>query len=470
MNIIYLRKSREDINKEDSLENHRTILTNLCNNKGWEYTIFEEIGTSDSLEQRTEINKVIKLIKAGKVKRIICMALDRLSRNQFDSAFIQKILMEHNVEVITPSKNYNLNDDSDILLSSFENIISAQEYRLIKKRLAIGKQINAEKGKVTSGIPPIGYKKDKNINKVVVDEEGKKIYRFIVEKFLTGEYSTHTLATEFNKRFVGNRNKPANNSRIYKILTNRFYLGYVKFKGEWYKGEHEPLITLEEFKKIEDLLKGRSKIKKRAGYSKIKKLSQICKCDLCGHTLTVKKGDSENIIRCWYVYPDGSRCKFSTVKENLVLDNLNYALDIQMKTLEDIYLNKNNDNRNNIINQLQKEINDNKSLIDRLKIKKKNTISLAQEGILDLATTKDELSKFDLEIKQLEEDIELLEQQLSYSNIDTKEQYEKFKDLYENLKLTEDIETYNTILRKIVKRIDLHHLKKQDVSINIEFL
>ena len=83
---------------------------------------------------------------------------------------------------------------------------------------------------------------------------------------------------------------------------------------------------------------------------------------------------------------------------------------------------------------------------------------------------KDELSKFDLEIKQLEEDIELLEQQLSDSTIDTKEQYEKFKELYENLKSTEDIETYNTILRKIVKRIDLHHLKKQDVSINIEFL
>ncbi len=39
MNIIYLRKSREDINKDDSLENHRTILTSLCKNKGWEYNI-----------------------------------------------------------------------------------------------------------------------------------------------------------------------------------------------------------------------------------------------------------------------------------------------------------------------------------------------------------------------------------------------------------------------------------------------
>lgn len=31
--IIYLRKSREDINKEDSLANHRKILTSLCKSK-----------------------------------------------------------------------------------------------------------------------------------------------------------------------------------------------------------------------------------------------------------------------------------------------------------------------------------------------------------------------------------------------------------------------------------------------------
>ena len=470
MNIIYLRKSREDINKEDSLENHRTILTNLCKNKGWEYTIFEEIGTSDSLEQRTEINKVIKLINEGKVKRVICMALDRLSRNQFDSAFIQKLLMEHNVEVITPSKNYNLNDDSDILLSSFENIISAQEYRLIKRRMAIGKEVKAKQGKITSGVPPLGYKKDKNINKVLVDEEGKKKYRFLVEKFLTGEYSTHTLAIEFNKRFVGNRGKLSNNSRIYKILTNRFYLGYVKFKGKWYEGEHEPLITLEEFKQIENLLKGKSLIKKREGYIEVKKLSQICKCALCGHTLTIKKDKYGNVARCWYVYPDGTRCKFSSVKEDLILDNLNYALDTQIKILEQAYLNKDNDNRNIIINQLQEQIEDNKLLIDRLNIKKNNTISLAQEGIIDLATTKEELNKFNLEIKNLEENIELLKDKIENNNIDNKQRYESFKEVYDTLKNTVDVETYNTILRKIIKKIEIHHLKKQDVNINIEFL
>lgn len=470
MNIIYLRKSREDINKEDSLENHRTILTNLCKNKGWEYTIFEEIGTSDSLEQRTEINKVIKLINEGKVKRVICMALDRLSRNQFDSAFIQKLLMEHNVEVITPSKNYNLNDDSDILLSSFENIISAQEYRLIKRRMAIGKEVKAKQGKITSGVPPLGYKKDKNINKVLVDEEGKKKYRFLVEKFLTGEYSTHTLAIEFNKRFVGNRGKLSNNSRIYKILTNRFYLGYVKFKGKWYEGEHEPLITLEEFKQIENLLKGKSLIKKREGYIEVKKLSQICKCALCGHTLTIKKDKYGNVARCWYVYPDGTRCKFSSVKEDLILDNLNYALDTQIKILEQAYLNKDNDNRNIIINQLQEQIEDNKLLIDKLNTKKNNTISLAQEGIIDLATTKEELNKFNLEIKNLEENIELLKDKIENNNIDNKQRYESFKEVYDTLKNAVDVETYNTILRKIIKKIEIHHLKKQDVNINIEFL
>ena len=128
-------------------------------------------------------------------------------------------------------------------------------------------------------------------------------------------------------------------------------MGYFKFKGEWYEGEHEPLITLEDFKQIENLLKGKSLIKKREGYIEVKKLSQICKCALCGHTLTIKKDKYGNVARCWYVYPDGTRCKFSSVKEDLILDNLNYALDTQIKILEQAYLNKDNDNRN-IINLL----------------------------------------------------------------------------------------------------------------------
>ena len=43
LNVIYLRKSREDVTKEDSLENHRIVLTNLCKSKNWEYVIFEEM-------------------------------------------------------------------------------------------------------------------------------------------------------------------------------------------------------------------------------------------------------------------------------------------------------------------------------------------------------------------------------------------------------------------------------------------
>ena len=34
---------------------------------------------------------------------------------------------------------------------------------------------------------------------------------------------------------------------VLKVLRNRFYLGYVKFDGKEFKGQHEPIISEELF-------------------------------------------------------------------------------------------------------------------------------------------------------------------------------------------------------------------------------
>ena len=123
-----------------------------------------------------------------------------------------------------------------------------------------------------------------------------------------------------------------------------------------------------------------------------------------------------------------------------------------------------------MVNQLQEQIMNNQTFINKLNTKKNNTIILAQEGILDMLTTKEEINKFNLEIKNLEEEIELLQGKLNHINIDIKEQHKSFKELYDALNKTEDIETYNKILREVVKKIEIGHVKKQDVNIDIEFL
>ena len=127
--FVYLRKSREDTDKKDTLENHRKILIDLCNQNNWSYEIFEEIESSNSLENRTEIKRMLQLIEQGKCKRVVTMAIDRLSRNKIDSAIIEEILVKNKVPLVTPNNTFNWDNESDFMLSDFESLIARSEYR-----------------------------------------------------------------------------------------------------------------------------------------------------------------------------------------------------------------------------------------------------------------------------------------------------------------------------------------------------
>ena len=471
MNVIYLRKSREDLNNEDTLKKHRSILVELCDKNNWSYTIFEEIGSSDSLDTRTEINKVIELAKEGKVRNVICMDLDRLSRNTYHSTFIQKIFRENNVKIVTPTKTYDLNNDNDILFSELQNVISAQEYRLIKKRMAIGKERGAKEGNLVGGEPPLGYYYDRNDRVVKIDEEKGKIYRWLVDKFLSGEYSTRTLSIEFNKYYVSKRGNKINCSSLHRILTNRFYLGEIKFKGEWYKGKHEPLLTIEEYEQIQNQLKGRRTIPKRQGYKEIKPLTQIVKCGYCGHTLTVTKDKRYgHFLRCWHIdNVTGTRCEQKSTKESIVLEILDNEIRSYMDDLRSAINNGGTEYQDEKIKRLQNEIEDITKSISKLETKKENTILMTQEGILSLSKCKEELDKISKDINMFNENKQLLQKEISSFNKDYEKELIRFEEVYDALKDATS-EEFNSLIRTLVNRITLKKEDRYTLEVDIQFI
>ena len=81
------------------------------------------------------------------------------------------------------------------------------------------------------------------------------------ELMLTGTYSpqkilgiaTHEwgLRTKQRKRIGGN---PLTLSAVYRILTSPFYAGILEYDGRNYPGKHVPMVTLEEFERVQALL------------------------------------------------------------------------------------------------------------------------------------------------------------------------------------------------------------------------
>ncbi|HBI7133059.1 TPA: recombinase family protein [Clostridium perfringens] len=471
--VIYLRKSRvgeENNGLEDALENHKRILEKLCKSKGWKYEILEEIASSQSISARPEMSKLISWIEEGKVTRVVCMDVDRLSRENYDLAFLRKLFIKNNIELVTPQKTFDWNNESDVMLFGFHSIIGENEYRQIRKRMLLGKQICAEQGKWVNGKPPLGYRRDKNTGKIELVEEEVKLVRYIVECYLSGEYNNHTLARHLNELgYIGRRGASWDASRLYRLMNNRAYLGEVKYKDKWYKGQHKALISKEEWEELHQQLKGNRVISPRTTKQTKKKLSGLCKCGLCGRTMTVivdyKRG--KNFVKCWYKNPTTlKRCCNRSVQEQVIIKHLESYLQQYIDNLENINSDASIDNE---VTKLKNRIAEIDKIIEKENTKRKNTIKMGQEGILELSEVKLEVDKIKKNIAEKESEKIVIEKQIISLSRDVKDRIMKLKEGYVKILKSSNDEDYNSALREIVNNIKITRIK-DEIDIDVTFI
>lgn len=125
------------------------------------------------------------------------------------------------------------------------------------------------------GLAPVSYMNDKYDDKgakeILVDEERFAIVRKVWDLMLTGNYNPrqlHELATR--EWHLTTRERKAKRGRVaesrlishngvYRLLTNIFYAGIIDYDGTRYKGNHKPMITIEEFDRVQRLLGAKGK-------------------------------------------------------------------------------------------------------------------------------------------------------------------------------------------------------------------
>ncbi len=84
-------------------------------------------------------------------------------------------------------------------------------------------------------------------------------------------------------------------SAIYKILTNPFYCGQMIRNGEIYQGRHEPMVSPEEFGRVQDLLGRKGKPRgKKMNFA----FTGLIRCRECGCMVTAE----EKVNRYGYHY------------------------------------------------------------------------------------------------------------------------------------------------------------------------
>jgi len=121
-----------------------------------------------------------------------------------------------------------------------------------------------KKGKWIGGRPPLGYDIDREKHKLYINPKEADIVREIFDLYLQKRSvmavssilnekgcPTKAFSTPEGRKFGGKQFK---GTSVGIILNNIIYTGKVTYKGEPFKGEHEPIISEETFYKAQKLL------------------------------------------------------------------------------------------------------------------------------------------------------------------------------------------------------------------------
>jgi site-specific DNA recombinase len=103
----------------------------------------------------------------------------------------------------------------------------------------------------------VGYLNHRRGDKtwVEVDPDKARWVQLAYELAAEGKLSLRKIAEVVADLGLTSRNgKPLGVSALWGVLTNRFYLGELMYRGEQLKGNHEALVTHETWKKTQEQL------------------------------------------------------------------------------------------------------------------------------------------------------------------------------------------------------------------------
>jgi site-specific DNA recombinase len=105
---------------------------------------------------------------------------------------------------------------------------------------------------VDGRVPPFGYRVEDR--KLVVDEDAAAQVRWIFARFIEIGSAT-ILSREVGTRGLGTpRGNRIGKKYLYRMLSNRAYIGEAVHKGESYPGEHDAIITRETWDRVHAIL------------------------------------------------------------------------------------------------------------------------------------------------------------------------------------------------------------------------
>ncbi len=292
--FLYCRKSSESEDRQVlSLQSQINELTKFAKKNNLKI-IGEPITESMSAKApgRPKFNELMDRLDKKEAQGVLCWKLDRLARNAVDGGRVTYLVSRDNINIYTPSQTFSKIGDN-IFMMYIEFGMAQKFVDDLGKNAQRGMKTKAELGWYPAPAP-LGYSNTPGLKKgfKIIEKDPLKfeIVKKIFSEILNGKdaMSVWKMAnTEW--KLTGKSDRLIAESTFYNLLTSPFYYGeyeWPKHSGNWYHGNHEPMISQEQFDHVQVMLGRKGKpIAKSHQFD----LTGLFRCPECNSAITATK-------------------------------------------------------------------------------------------------------------------------------------------------------------------------------------
>lgn len=293
--LVYARVSTAEQRDEGySIPAQLKAIREYCSREGLEIVREFQEAESASKTGRAQFGKMLELFRADQdLKVVVVHKLDRLSRNPEDMVALDnlEIRVDSVCEAFPDSPNGLFL--RDILAALARNYSENLRHEVVKGQ----REKVAQGGWLTRA--PVGYRNDTAARKLVLDPEQAPLVRSAFELYAGGLVSLDDLAATMHARGLRMRKqKSVHRSVIHKMLRNRVYCGMVEYRGEIFPGIHTPIVSVDLFQRVQDVMDGNRIGRNNSGEKHSFALRDFITCGECGCKITAGKHKTYVYYHC----------------------------------------------------------------------------------------------------------------------------------------------------------------------------
>lgn len=478
--VGYIRVSTvEQVEEGFSIEGQKHHILAYCNQNNLQLVkcYIDEGISGKGIEERIGIKKLLEDAPKRKFEEIITWKVSRVARNVKDLLRILEVLHQNSITFRAISEGIATDSLNGLFCLQMLGAVAELERNIIVENVKLGVSQCWQEGWYSGGeiygynlIPKKICQEQSIPSNLQVNEEEARIVREIYKRYEIGQGYKAIVNYLNGQGVLSKKGKQFSVAVIKKILENSIYAGILHYtmngKKQLIKGEHIPLISLEQWEDVQQLKSMKVTHKKKSNHEFT--LKRLLKCPNCGSTMVaktmVREKRKHNYYSCSNYENRGNQaCNTNlVVAEEIEKEVYHYLKQYLEKTwiIEDVHKKV---FQNSVgFQETMKELNRLKNIQDTLQKRRKllmiqfETDQITQESfVARLQTTKKEESK-------VEEQIDCCNLELEKYKIPTiqkeaiKRAFEQMEEVFQNgnQRLTEAV--LQASIQKIIIGKDKH--------------